>query len=235
MNIGRVRRAGRCRTHASHAASTRSFTGTPRPAAHRRRVQGEPQAADPRYGGKSPIVFADADVDRRRRRVQAVLQSGQCASPARMFVRRVHEGWWDGWSRPTIRLGSGSTHRSMGPVSAAQLRRVSAFVEEARADGATVLTHRRSTTRPARTLRGPDRAQWRSPSSPSYRQVFLVLRSPASPTRTSRTARQRRALRSRCRRLTPTCAAPTGSRHWLRGRWVNTMDSTSPHRTVGTR
>lgn len=102
-------------------------------------------------GGKSPnIVFADADVDRAVDGAFGAVffNQGQCCvAGSRLFVHdEVHDELVGRLveKADAIRLGSGLDPQvEMGPlVSAAQLRRVNAFVEEARADGATVLTHR---------------------------------------------------------------------------------------------
>jgi phenylacetaldehyde dehydrogenase len=100
-------------------------------------------------GGKSPnIIFADADLDRAAAAASDLiyLNSGQvCVAGSRLYVQRqVLDRVVDTVTRKaaSLQLGSGfDPATEIGPlVSARQMARVRAYVDDARAEGATVLT-----------------------------------------------------------------------------------------------
>ncbi|MBI4921511.1 MAG: aldehyde dehydrogenase family protein [Devosia nanyangense] len=100
-------------------------------------------------GGKSPnVIFADADLDRAATAASDLifLNSGQvCVAGSRLCVeRKVLDRVVDAVSMraASLKVGSGfDPATEIGPlVSARQQQRVRAYIEDAKAEGATVLT-----------------------------------------------------------------------------------------------
>lgn len=98
-------------------------------------------------GGKSPsIVFPDADLDRAvGGTVRSFANAGQvCYAPTRVFVHEaVYEPFVESLvgAVESMELGHGLDGVDLGPVITASARdRIERYVEEAVADGATVLT-----------------------------------------------------------------------------------------------